>query len=122
MTIGQISLYDQFKQILLTTSFFKDNIITHFTASIMAGFCATLLTQPTDVMKTRLMNARPGQYKNFMDCLLTTAKLGPLGFYKGFIPAFVRLAPQTILTFIFFEQLRLNFGIIIYIDSNKNKS
>ncbi|XP_038069461.1 mitochondrial dicarboxylate carrier-like [Patiria miniata] len=118
MTVGQLSLYDQFKQTLLTTSFFNDNIITHFTASIMAGFCATLLTQPTDVMKTRLMNAPPGQYKNMMDCFVTTAKVGPLGFYKGFVPAFVRLAPHTILTFIFFEQLRLHFGIVIYINNN----
>lgn len=33
-----------------------------------------------------------------------------MAFYKGYIPAFVRLGPQTILTFIFFEQLRMNFG------------
>jgi len=30
--------------------------------------------------------------------------------WQGFIPAFVRLGPHTILTFIFFEQLRLRFG------------
>jgi hypothetical protein len=29
---------------------------------------------------------------------------------QGFIPAFVRLGPQTILTFVFLEQLRLRFG------------
>ena len=45
-----------------------------------------------------------------MDCFLHTAKLGPMGFFKGFIPAFVRLGPHTIITFMFFEQLRLNFG------------
>ena len=31
---------------------------------------------------------------------------------QGYIPAFVRLGPQTILTFVFFEQLRMNFGTI----------
>ncbi len=41
-----------------------------------------------------------------------TAKQGPLAFYKGYIPAFVRLGPHTILTFIFFEQLRQNFGFL----------
>ena len=32
----QLSCYDQFKQILLMLPIFKDNIITHFTASFMA--------------------------------------------------------------------------------------
>ena len=36
---------------------------------------------------------------------------GPSGFFKGFVPAFVRLGPHTIITFLFFEQLRLNFGV-----------
>ena len=35
---------------------------------------------------------------------------GPLGFYKGLLPAWIRLLPQTILTFLFFEQFRLYFG------------
>ena len=30
---------------------------------------------------------------------------------QGYIPAFVRLGPHTILTFVFLEQLRKNFGI-----------
>lgn len=49
-------------------------------------------------------------------CILVTAKLGPMGFYKGFVPAFVRLAPHTILTFIFFEQLRKNFGYTVVLN------
>ena len=32
--------------------------------------------------------------------------------FQGFFPAFVRLGPQTILTFMLFEQLRLNFGYV----------
>ncbi|KRX26123.1 Mitochondrial dicarboxylate carrier [Trichinella nelsoni] len=110
MTIGQLAFYDQFKQILLTTSFFKDNLITHFSASLSAAGVATVITQPLDVLKTRMMNAKPGEFKGVIDCFLYTARVGPAGFFKGFIPAFIRLAPQTILTFIFFEQLRINFG------------
>jgi dicarboxylate transporter 10 len=40
-----------------------------------------------------------------------TAAQGPLAFFKGYVPAFVRLGPHTILTFIFLEQLRLNLGM-----------
>lgn len=111
VTIGQLSFYDQFKQLLLKTSFFKDNIATHFTASFMAGAVATLITMPLDVMKTRMMNAPPGTYKTLMDCGKDIGRNGPMGFFKGFVPAFVRLGPHTILTFIFFEQLRLRFGV-----------
>ncbi|GFR32442.1 mitochondrial dicarboxylate carrier [Trichonephila clavata] len=110
MTIGQISFYDQIKQVLLQTAYFSDNLVTHFTASTMAGAVATTMTQPLDVLKTRMMNAKPGEYKSLWHCITVTAKLGPLGFFKGYIPAFVRLAPHTVLTFIFFEQLRINFG------------
>lgn len=102
---------DQVKATLLKTPYFRDNLATHFTSSLIAGAIATTITQPLDVMKTRAMNAKPGEYKNLMDIAVHTAKLGPLGFFKGYVPAFFRLGPQTILTFIFFEQLRLNFGV-----------
>jgi hypothetical protein len=35
-------------------------------------------------------------------------------FFQGYVLRFIRLAPHTILTFVFYEQLRLNFGIITY--------
>jgi len=110
VTIGQLSFYDQFKYLLIQTGFFKDNITTHFTASFLAGGVATLITMPLDVMKTRMMNAPPGTYSSLMACFKDIATAGPMGFFKGFIPAFVRLGPHTILTFIFFEQIRLRFG------------
>ncbi|KAK0078316.1 hypothetical protein PV325_002683 [Microctonus aethiopoides] len=110
MTIGQLSFYDQIKQYLLESGKFNDNLGTHFTASLSAGAIATTLTQPLDVLKTRAMNAKPGEFKNIGALIVYTAKLGPLGFFKGFVPAFVRLAPHTILTFVFLEQLRIYFG------------
>jgi dicarboxylate transporter 10 len=79
---------------------------------VIQGAIATTLTQPLDVLKTRTMNAKPGEFKGMWDIILYTAKLGPLGFFKGYVPAFVRLAPQTILTFVFLEQLRFNFGFL----------
>ncbi|VDO95635.1 unnamed protein product [Soboliphyme baturini] len=110
MTIGQLAFYDQFKQLLLSTPYFHDNLVTHFSASLLAAGVATTITQPLDVMKTRMMNAKPGEFRGIFDCMIYTAKVGPLGFFKGYVPAFIRLAPQTILTFVFFEQLRMNFG------------
>ncbi|XP_023029286.1 mitochondrial dicarboxylate carrier isoform X1 [Leptinotarsa decemlineata] len=110
MTIGQLSFYDQIKIMLIRSGLFNDNLTAHFLSSLSAGAIATSLTQPLDVLKTRSMNAKPGEFKNLGAIIVYTAKLGPLGFFKGYIPAFIRLAPQTILTFVFLEQLRLNFG------------
>lgn len=110
MTVGQLSFYDQVKLLLLKAGF-SDNLVTHFLSSLTAGAVATTLTQPLDVLKTRAMNANPGEFSNMWHLIKYTAKLGPLGFFKGYIPAFVRLGPHTILTFVFLEQLRKNFGI-----------
>ncbi|XP_064180835.1 mitochondrial dicarboxylate carrier-like [Anguilla rostrata] len=112
VTVGQLSCYDQAKQLVLGTGFMSDNIFTHFLSSFIAGGCATVLCQPLDVLKTRLMNSK-GEYSGVAHCMKETAKLGPLAFYKGLVPAGIRLIPHTVLTFIFLEQLRNNFGIII---------
>lgn len=112
MTIGQIAFYDQIKSTLLETPHFNDDIVLHLTASLAAGAIATTLTQPLDVLKTRSMNAKPGEFNGLWDIIKFTARLGPLGFFKGYIPAFVRLGPHTIITFVFLEQLRLNFGVL----------
>ncbi|XP_063655501.1 mitochondrial dicarboxylate carrier isoform X2 [Pan troglodytes] len=110
VTVGQLSCYDQAKQLVLSTGYLSDNIFTHFVASFIAGGCATFLCQPLDVLKTRLMNSK-GEYEGVFHCAVETAKLGPLAFYKGLVPAGIRLIPHTVLTFVFLEQLRKNFGI-----------
>jgi dicarboxylate transporter 10 len=62
LTLSQIAFYEQAKQLLLGTGHFRDNTTTHFTSSFMAAVVATALTQPADVMKTRLQNAPPGTF------------------------------------------------------------
>uniref|UniRef100_A0A9J7Y1L0 Mitochondrial dicarboxylate carrier n=1 Tax=Cyprinus carpio carpio TaxID=630221 RepID=A0A9J7Y1L0_CYPCA len=110
VTVGQLACYDQAKQLVLGTGLMGDNILTHFLSSFIAGGCATFLCQPLDVIKTRLMNSK-GEYRGVIHCLTETAKLGPLAFYKGLVPAGIRLIPHTVLTFVFLEQLKKYFGI-----------
>uniref|UniRef100_A0A8C8EI48 Mitochondrial dicarboxylate carrier n=1 Tax=Oncorhynchus tshawytscha TaxID=74940 RepID=A0A8C8EI48_ONCTS len=112
VTVGQLACYDQAKQLVLGTGAMQDNILTHFLASLIAGGCATVLCQPLDVLKTRLMNSK-GEYVGLLHCVRDTAKLGPNAFYKGLVPAGIRLIPHTVLTFIFLEQLRTCCGIRI---------
>ncbi|XP_035511182.1 mitochondrial dicarboxylate carrier [Morone saxatilis] len=111
VSVGQLSCYDQSKQLVLATGYLTDNILTHFLASVFAGGCATVLCQPLDVVKTRLMNSKL-EYGGVFHCLTETAKLGPKAFYKGLVPAAIRLIPHTVFTFIFLEQLRQHFGAV----------
>uniref|UniRef100_A0A1B0AGN5 Mitochondrial dicarboxylate carrier n=1 Tax=Glossina pallidipes TaxID=7398 RepID=A0A1B0AGN5_GLOPL len=110
LTISQNVVYDTSKSYLLRELQFDDNIGVHFTCSLTSGGCATLATQPLDVVKTRLMNAKAGKYDSYLSVITHIGRTGPVGFFKGFIPAFARIGPHTVLTFLIMEQLRLHFG------------
>jgi solute carrier family 25 oxoglutarate transporter 11 len=110
LNAAQLGVYAQSKQMLLSTRWFKDDIITHFIASVISGFWCTVVSIPVDITKTRLQNmkvidGRP-QYKGTIDCLIKTVRFeGVLSLWKGFTPYFLRLGPHTIFTFIFLERL-----------------
>lgn len=112
ITMGQVAVYDQTKQMLMATGYFGDTVPTHLTSSVIAGTVATIVTQPFDVMKTILMNAKPGQYSSVLHCARdVVANNGMAGFYRGFIPAWIRLSPQTIVTWLLLEKLRKMFPL-----------
>lgn len=105
MTASQLASYDQFKRMLLRTESLgmKDNLTTHFTASFMAGFVATTICSPVDVIKTRVMSAK-GQ-SSLGTLLVEIYRKEGLGWmFKGWVPSFIRLGPHTIVTFLFLEQ------------------
>jgi dicarboxylate transporter 10 len=103
MTASQLASYDIFKSELLRRTSMGDNLYTHFTASFMAGFVATTVCSPVDVIKTRIMSA---QTKESVVTLLMriTANEGFTWMFKGWVPSFIRLGPHTIATFMFLEQ------------------
>ncbi|TPX45825.1 hypothetical protein SeMB42_g03776 [Synchytrium endobioticum] len=107
MTASQVATYDAIKQSLLDTPYFNDNITTHFMSSTLAGFIATTVTSPIDVIKTRLMSAKPGIYESTADAFIKIVRSeGPMALFKGWRPAFVRLGTHTIATFMVYEQIK----------------
>ena len=49
-----------------------------------AGFITTVVASPIDVVKTRYMNSKVGQYKGPIDCAKNMLmKEGVRAFYKG---------------------------------------
>ena len=72
----------------------------------MAGFCTTVVASPVDVVKTRFMNSKSGQYKGAIDCAVRMMmQEGPAAFYKGFVPSFSRLVSWNICMWITYMQL-----------------
>ncbi|KAL1239474.1 Mitochondrial 2-oxoglutarate/malate carrier protein [Trichinella pseudospiralis] len=58
-------------------------------------------------MKT--VDGRP-EYKNALDVWLKIARTeGPQALWKGFTPYYIRIAPHTVLMFIFFEQINRTY-------------
>ncbi|GLH09148.1 hypothetical protein R5R35_008189 [Gryllus longicercus] len=107
---AQLATYSQAKQLLLATGYFKDNVACHFASSVISGFVTTVASLPVDIAKTRIQNMKKvdgkGEYKGTLDVFTKVVRNeGIFALWKGFTPYFARLAPHTVLTFIFLEQL-----------------
>ena len=67
---------------------------------------------PMDVVSTRIysqkvVNGKGKLYSGVIDCIRKTMKSeGIRGFYKGWTANYMRLAPHTIFTFIFWEEAK----------------
>ncbi|UNI22519.1 hypothetical protein JDV02_008401 [Purpureocillium takamizusanense] len=105
MSVSQIATYVSAKQHLVRSAGRNDDIATHVLSSLAAGTVATTLCAPADVLKSRMQNSAG------KDSLLRVIRSGlreegPRFLMKGWTPAWLRLTPHTVLTFVFMEQLR----------------
>ncbi|KAG9841371.1 hypothetical protein KCU98_g8843, partial [Aureobasidium melanogenum] len=116
MNISQIATYSTAKDYLLSNPSLglKDGIFTHFLASLLAGTVATTACAPADVLKSRVQSAptingvKPSLSKIFAD---SYQKEGISFLMRGWSPAWLRLAPNTVLMFVFMEQLQRLVGV-----------
>ncbi|CAG8960128.1 hypothetical protein HYFRA_00010607 [Hymenoscyphus fraxineus] len=103
MTASQLASYDGFKRVLITHTPLTDNLTTHFSASFLAGFVATTVCSPVDVIKTRIMSSHESQ--GLRKLLVDVYRVEGVGWmFRGWVPSFIRLGPHTIATFLFLEQ------------------
>jgi solute carrier family 25 (mitochondrial dicarboxylate transporter), member 10 len=103
MTASQLASYDVFKTALIQRLGAKDNLLTHFAASLLAGVVATTLCSPADVIKTKMMSLSDS--KPIIEVLREMNRTEGLRWvFRGWFPSFMRVGPHTIATFLFFEQ------------------
>ncbi|KAI9020202.1 mitochondrial carrier domain-containing protein [Phycomyces nitens] len=108
MTSSQCVSYDVFKDLVLQYTPMKDGLSTHFLSSLLTALVATTICSPVDVVKTRVMGALSSE-SGISAIGITTQMLkveGISSFFRGWTPAFVRLGPQTIITFVVMEQFK----------------
>lgn len=68
---------------------------------------ATTVCSPLDVVKTRIMSAHMHDGRHPVKIMLHMMRTEGFGsLFRGWMPAFVRLGPHTIVTFIVLEQLK----------------
>ncbi|KAI6153279.1 mitochondrial carrier [Pisolithus tinctorius] len=111
MNISQVGSYDFFKATLLKRRLplvnyqFQDNFSLHSVASFAAATCGTTVCSPADVIRTRIM-ASSAQASPIRIVMRSLREEGPMFMFKGWCPAFMRLGPNTVLMFVFYEQLK----------------
>jgi hypothetical protein len=110
ITASQVASYDHVKHYLLRNQVCSEGQTLHLTASFIASLIAIIVTNPVDVLKTRMMNFNT--YSSMRDCATQIFRHeGFSAFYKGSLMAWLRLGPHTVTTFVTYEWLRALFGI-----------
>jgi len=108
---AELATYDQFKQVLLGFGF-PDNPLTHCMSAFSAGFAATCIGSPFDVVKTRVMQGGRDAngkmlYSGMVDCFAKMFKSeGFMSFYNGFFPNYMRIGTWNVIMFLSYEQIK----------------
>ncbi|KIY45223.1 mitochondrial carrier [Fistulina hepatica ATCC 64428] len=124
MNPSQVGSYDLIKTSLLGKSIptiqyrFQDNLMLHticidkiynrsFTEDLKA------ICSPADVVRSRMMSSAGGH--GVIHVLTTSLRNeGPRFLFKGWTPAFIRLGPNTVFLFVFYEQLKKGWRILTF--------
>ena len=109
-TVAQLVTYSQTKEFLLSTAYFNDNAVTHFTSGMVSGVVTAVASLPADIAKARIQNMRvvdgKPEYRGMTDVIVRIVRNeGFLSLWKGFTPFYFRTGPHTVLSLVFLEKL-----------------
>lgn len=105
----KMACYDEIKSVVVrNTSWDRKDIKTQFLSGVGAGLFLCITVTPFDMVRTQIMNQPTDKkiYNGFTDASLKILrKEGPLAFYRGVLPFWMRAAPHTTLQLIIFDNL-----------------
>lgn len=118
---AELACYDQTKTYILKNGWMEDDLPLHLLASTNAGFIATVITSPIDVLKSVYMNGKLKEcgnrepYRNAMAAVRCVySQAGLKGFFKGFNASCQRTISWNVIMFVVREQALKYFA-----DQNK---
>ncbi|CAF1411471.1 unnamed protein product, partial [Adineta steineri] len=111
---AQMPSYSQAKQLIMSMDLMQQGLPLHAVSSLIAALVTTIVSLPIDIVKTRYQNMKiiqgKPEYTGILDVFQRIFRQeGVLSFWKGFTPYFYRIGPHTILSFIFIEQLNIQY-------------
>ncbi|WFD34218.1 hypothetical protein MCUN1_001055 [Malassezia cuniculi] len=106
MNSSQLASYDLFKDMLRRSGYVQDGSLPHYLcASLLSGTVATTICSPADVLRARIMNSRSSSsIPTILHNALRTEGVAFL--FRGWVPSWMRLAPQTVILLTVLEKLR----------------
>ena len=114
LTASQVAAYGEVKRLWMkTVPNAKDDWTSHVGASAAAGVITTAATNPVDVVKTRMFISGEGKKLSAKEAVMEVVnEYGAVrGAMRGFTANYIRLGPQTMVTFVVAEELRKWFGL-----------
>ncbi|XP_032752546.1 calcium-binding mitochondrial carrier protein SCaMC-1-like [Rattus rattus] len=118
-TAIKIGAYEQYKKLL---SFEDANLgfLQRFIAGSMAGITSQTCVYPLEVIKTRLILGRTGEFSGIIDCgRKLLRREGIQAFSKGYVPNLLSIVPYAGLDLTIFELLK-NYWLEHYAESSVN--
>ncbi|XP_008544906.1 mitochondrial glycine transporter isoform X1 [Microplitis demolitor] len=104
-----LMFYTQLKEV--SDKKLSGSVTTHFACGIVSGILASVITQPVDVIKTK-MQLYPDKFNNIKSVFIFVhQKYGYRGFFKGIVPRMLRRTLMTAMAWTVYEQITKNLGL-----------
>ncbi|TXT08908.1 hypothetical protein VHUM_03036 [Vanrija humicola] len=109
LNASQMTCYDVIKARLLRTPYFTDSIPLHLVTATLGGTISITICAPVDMVKSRLQSSTNPRTTAMSIVTSSIRNEGVRVLFRGWLPAWLRMVPNTCLTFVFFEQLKRIF-------------
>ncbi|KAF5637918.1 mitochondrial dicarboxylate transporter [Fusarium sp. NRRL 52700] len=95
-TAGQLASYDIIKRFILNYRKTEETPTVQATSAFLAAVIAVTVTNPLDVLKTRVMSSTSTEATGMVATARKAFRVeGPAWIFRGWVPSFLRVGPHT---------------------------